>query len=292
MPYREKLTEEEREHLLHAFRTAMRSFSRILVDSGVPYWEFREILKETFVEAAMTGLVEEGETEVTPQRLAHVSGIPEKEAVHLLEVIDQRKAPNPTEHDLIGAVVTKWVTDQRYLGPYGLPKILPVSSNSGPSLGTLVDELDLEVSHSKILELLVSTKVAEIADHNSLRFISRTPSWKSLKVIYELMGRTIGDIADTTNYNIRSAEIVKRTQMVVFSDNPFPESGVQVLRGKVSKVVREVIGQVDNWMVEAGTAAEATLAVGVHFIMYERREAPGGRQLSKYLQKGTGRAHA
>ena len=132
-----RLREAAREQLVFSFRKILKPMIRILLRAGIPYLEFREVVKGAYVEAAVRDGIRGHTGPLTRAILADHTGVPVADVNRFIDDPSLLAPPESTNQAIITEVLHIWCTDSHYIGPYGLPLELDLEETPGRNLTTL-----------------------------------------------------------------------------------------------------------------------------------------------------------
>jgi hypothetical protein len=133
--------------LLRATIHLLRPLVRLLLRAGVTFPVLAEHLRQLFVEVAISELPEGRRTD---SRLSLLTGVHRKEIRRLREVgVDELSEPEVVT--LSSEIIARWLGDATY-GGQGGPRLLPRSSDKGPSFETLVSSVTTDVRPRTVLD--------------------------------------------------------------------------------------------------------------------------------------------
>jgi hypothetical protein len=270
--------EATKTQLIYAFRRIFIPLARILHRAGVPYLEFRDILRDAYVEAAIRDGVPGYQGVPTSTAIAMLVGAPTAEVDRLVDDPSILAPPAETNTALIGAMLTQWSTDAEYQGPYGLPRQLALVERSGKSFSDLVRGIREDADPQQVMTEMLHSGVIEKIGGRHVKMTGRQLvfSQSMAGTFYEELGRAMEELAATINHNQRASADEKLFQRTVFSDQPIPESKLTEFSKLVSKLQQEVLIEIDDWLTKArqrrDDSREAALVdVGVTVFEYHRR---------------------
>lgn len=265
-----------RAQLIYAFRRIFSPLARILQRAGVPYNDFRDILKAAYTEAAIRdGVPGYTETLPTTAALAALTGIPLADIENLVENPDLLKPPAETSTAVISAILTKWSTDTSFQGPYGLPRQLALTVPAGKSFSDLVRSVREDADPAAIMQEMIINGTVEKVGPRHVKMSGRQLVFGADMQgnLFEALGRAMEDLAATINHN-QSAEPAKKIfQRSVFSDKPLPISRLPDFSELTRSVMQEALVEIDDWLTKTTeqSADEPTIDVGVTVFEYQRR---------------------
>lgn len=265
-----------RAQLIYAFRRIFSPLARILQRAGVPYNDFRDILKAAYTEAAIRDGVP-GYSEVLPSTtaLAAIIGIPLADIENLVENPDLLKPPAETSTAVISAILTKWSTDTTFQGPYGLPRQLALNTPPGKSFSDLVRSVREDADPAALMQEMILNGTVEKVGPRHVKMSGRQLVFGADMQgnLFEALGRAMEDLAATINHN-QSAEPSKKIfQRSVFSDKPLPVSRLQDFSELTRNVMQEALVEIDDWLTKTTEhpTGEPTIDVGVTVFEYQRK---------------------
>jgi hypothetical protein len=270
-----------RAQLIYAFRRIFGPLARILQRAGVPYYEFRDILKAAYIEAALRDGIPGYPEMPSTAAVACLLGVPEADIRNLVRNPDVLKPPPETTAALICAILTKWSTDTNFQGPYGLPQQLALESPAGRSFSDLVRSVQFDANPKQLWEEMITNGTTEQVGAQHVRMSGRqlVMGTSMLSHAYEVLGRAMEDLARTIAHNQAAPLADKLIQRSVFSDRPLPESKASEFSQFVRTVMQDALVEIDDWLTQnvPQQSDEPAIDVGVTVFEYKRepvREIP------------------
>lgn len=235
---------------LKACRHFMVPVARFLLGVGVSYREFSEISKLAFVQVASDEFGIRGR-KTNMSRVSVMTGLNRKEIRKLRERLDKEEWDLDLDLSKPSAVLSKWFTDPKYLGPKGSPKWLPVESESASlSFQELVREVGGDLPPGAMLkELQRAGCVKEM----------RPGAWKAVKRQYspagidlfqvQRFGECLHDLANTitTNYMVKEVTEQKLFEFRAWADGIDPRA-TKELKRLVALQGNQYLESIDNWL--------------------------------------------
>jgi len=187
---------------LRACRHFMVPVARFLLNVGVSYREFAEISKLAFVQVASDEFGIRGR-KTNMSRVSVMTGLNRKEIRKIRDRLESEDWSLDPGLSKASGVLTRWYTDQNYLGPKGFPVWLQFESEGGgKSFCNLVREVGGDVPPGAMLrELERAGCVKEV----------KAGTWKAVKRQYapagvdlfqvQRFGECLHDLADTISRN-------------------------------------------------------------------------------------------
>lgn len=142
--------------LLSAFAHLMAPLVRILIRNGISFYEFAEVVKETFVQVCEQDFAVPNGGATTSARIAIRTGLTRKDVERVLE----GNAPAASEllmDDSIARVLKGWHEDKDFVGPYGIPRSLFYDSDPTQShtFVDLVKRYRSDLAPNEVLDILL-----------------------------------------------------------------------------------------------------------------------------------------
>ncbi len=202
-----RLREAARAQLIFSFRKILKPMIRILLRAGIPYLEFREVLKGAYVEAAVRDGIRGHAGPLTRAILADHTGIPLADVNRFIDDPSVLAPPEGTNQAVITELLHIWCTDSHYIGPYGLPLELDLEATPGRNLTTLIYKADPTSNPKVVLRDMVEYGIVKPAGPRHYRPVARTNISNDLMSPQALdyFGRTMTDLANTLAHNYGDA---------------------------------------------------------------------------------------
>jgi hypothetical protein len=255
------------EHAALALREAavvMEPLARWLLRSGVSYPAFADMLKPVFLEAAR-GELERSGTSATQSALSMLSGLHRKD-VRAFETSPRlaHASPRPS---LPSQVFTRWLSDPRYRGAKGKPRVLP-RMGAGRTFETLCRELSSDVHPRTVLDELVRLGLAGIDGENVVALANSFLPATQLSEVTALVSANVADHIAAAVSNITTTA-PKSLEQSIFADGLTPGSVAQLqqtAREVWAKAFESVVVQarqhVDR---DADAGGDMRMRFGVYF---------------------------
>jgi hypothetical protein len=244
-----RLRDAARAQLIFSFRKILKPMIRILLRAGIPYLEFREVLKGAYVEAAVRDGIRGHQGPLTRAMISDYTEVPLADVNRFIDDARLLAPPDSTNAAIISEVLFLWCTDHEYIGPYGLPLELSLEETAGKNLSALVYRADPTASPAAVVRDMVEWGIVKPVGTRHYRATARTMVFADVLTpqALEYFGATITDLANTILHNIRADGTNKRLQRSVIEDE-LPEYALPefeaLLKGKVQKLLNDV----DDWL--------------------------------------------
>lgn len=145
-------TNSEATALLRAVQWLLRPLIRLLIEKGISFLQFRDLLKSIYVEVAVEDFALD-EKRTSDSRIFVLTGVHRKDIKRL-----RAQSPDSAQDSLQiptlgGALVSRWLGLPRYLDENGEPRCLPRTSADGsPNFEELIEGVSKDVRPRAILD--------------------------------------------------------------------------------------------------------------------------------------------
>jgi len=233
--------------LLTAYARLLRPLVQILLRNGVSYSEFADTAKRVFVNTAATH-IGKGKAEVSAAQIAIQTGLSQRETQ---EILDGRSQPAVnTNLARIAALLTAWHSDDRVVGPYGLPLELQSREPGRMDFETLVREYCPGADHGPLLSQLIAIGVIRQTDDGWLRVLTRTylPDVDAPDSV-ERIGYAVERLVETVDFNRQQQDPEQRLfERTVTADFGLKEEDLPALEGFIRQRGQQLLEEIDNWV--------------------------------------------
>jgi hypothetical protein len=277
-----RLREAARAQLIFSFRKILKPMIRILLRAGIPYLEFREVLKGAYVEAAVRDGVRGNQGPLTRTMLSDYTGVPLADVNRFIDDPSLLAPPESTNEATVTEVLHIWCTDSFYIGPYGLPLELDLEETPGRNLTTLIYKADPTANPRVILKDMVEYGIVKQVGTRHYRAVSRSNLFSDIMSpqALEYFGRSITDLANTLEHNIGAPSNARRLQRSVVADGGLPDYALPEFEALLKDKVQKLLLDVDDWLsankphwVEPGRMVQTGLTT-YHYITEPYDHAP------------------
>lgn len=244
-----RLREAAREQLIFSFRKILKPMIRILLRAGIPYLEFREVVKGAYVEAAVRDGIRGHTGPLTRAILADNTGVPLADVNRFIDDATLLAPPNATNEAVITEVLHIWCTHSDYIGPYGLPLELDLDKTPGRNLTSLINQADPTANPKSVVADMVENGIVKPVGTQHYRVLARINFSNNIMTpqALEYFGRTITDLANTLVHNIENIGPRKLQQSVV-ADGGLPEYALPEFESLIREKVHKLLVDVDDWL--------------------------------------------
>lgn len=255
--------DEAADELIEAVRAILRPLVRQLIAHGLTFPAFARIGKEVYIQVGTEHFALPFKKQ-TDSRVALVTGITRKEIGQIRRgQTAARRVASHMDYAIATRVIGRWVTEERYCGPGGVPLSLPYEAPPGTaSFVGLVDEVGGDIPPRAVVDELIRVGTAELSPTGDVRLRQNAyiPSQGTAEKL-AIMGSDASELIEAISHNVNCPGSEAFLQRKVYYDNIGAE-GLRDLRRRVR---------------EAG--AEFLQALNVVFAGYDRDrnpKAPGG----------------
>ena len=159
MPTRRPAPSTPDADFIAAVELVLRPLARLFLEQGLVFPTAEELLKAAYVRVADAEYRLRDEPP-TDSRVSVLSGVHRKDVRRLRQPAAQAK-PRAVALPFASEVVTRWISDPRYLTSRGVPRVLPRSADPpAPSFDELVGAISKDVRPRVLLDELVRLGVA------------------------------------------------------------------------------------------------------------------------------------
>lgn len=245
-----KLREAAKAQLIFSFRKILKPMIRILLRAGIPYLEFREVLKGAYVEAAVRDGIKGQTGPLTRRMLSDHTGVPLADINRFIDDPKLLAPPETTNEAVITEVLHIWCTDPFYIGPYGLPLELDLEETPERNLTTLIYSADPMANPRAILKDMIEYGMVKQVGTRHYRALSRSNLFSDIMSppALEYFGRSITDLANTVEFNIAAPASGRRLQRSVVADGGVPEQALPEFEALLKEKVQKLLLDVDDWL--------------------------------------------
>ena len=250
-----RLREAARSQLIFSFRKILKPMIRILLRAGVPYLEFREVLKGAYVEAAVRDKIRGHEGPLTRAMISDYTEVPLADVNRFIDDPRLLAPPESTNAAIISEVLFLWCTDNEYIGPYGLPLELDLEETPGKNLSVLVYRADPTANPAVVVRDMVDWGIVKPVGSRHFRPTARTMVFSDVLTpqALEYFGSAMTDLANTILHNIKADSAGgKRLQRSVIEDE-LPEYALPEFEALLKEKVQKLLNDIDDWLSNSKT---------------------------------------
>jgi hypothetical protein len=244
-----RLRDAAKAQLIYSFRKILKPFIRILLRAGVPYLEFREVLKGAYVEAAVRDGIRGHRGPLTRSIISDYTQVPLADVNRFIDDPKLLAPPDSTNAAVISEVVHIWSTEQEYLGPYGLPLELDLEQTPGKNLTVLIYRANPTANPKSVLRDMIDWGIVKPIGSRYFRVTARSMVFGDILTpqALEYFGAAITDLANTILHNLRVEPPKRRIQRSVIADD-IPDYALPEFEALLKERVQKLLLDIDDWL--------------------------------------------
>ncbi len=227
----------------------LRPLVRIMLRMNIPYNEFSETLKWTYVDVANKHFGINGKPP-TKSRVAVITGL---SRVQVDLQMKNDLFSNDNSHrkwHRAGRVLTGWIDDKDFLDHHGKAKILPLESSSEPDFKLLVEKYSGGATFKSILDELQQANAVVVDKEGFIELIKPyylTENDPDDIQNIDFLGLSTQYLLETIDHNIDPARSGPRFQRIILHDK-LPKSLANIAESYVRKKSQELANDVDEYI--------------------------------------------
>ncbi|HVC02115.1 MAG TPA: DUF6502 family protein [Steroidobacteraceae bacterium] len=248
------MAQDLRSVLLASARLLLRPIVRVLLRGGVPFREFAELAKFTYVEIATNDFGIRGRP-TNVSRTAILTGLNRRDVARI------RSAEPLAMLDAVfmshgSRILSGWHLDAAYLDAGGIPLRLPLEGGA-PSFQSLARQHAPDLPYIALFKELSSAGAVELGDDGHLRVLMRSYIPKSFDPTQiRLWGSILHDMASTLAHNVaRPATAPPRFERRAIHPN-VRRAAVPAFHEFVEREGQQFLERVDAWLARHGATAD------------------------------------
>jgi len=266
--------------LLSAFGHLMRPLVRILISNGISFYEFAEVVKETFVKVCEEDFAIANGGAVTSARIAIRTGLTRKDVNRVMAGTSPADSALLMD-DSVARVLQGWHEDKDFVGPYGIPRSLFYDSDptQSPTFVDLVKRYRADVAPNEVLKVLLrSGSVVRGEGDGALHVTKRQFLLDSLDPsTFDWYANAIRRFIETSEANMNVERHGRIFQRWVLPADGIRVSDWDLFMKLVKERLETVMVDLDGRFSSLPTpeeSDEARISVGVGLYVYRDRAAP------------------
>lgn len=265
--------------LLASLARILRPLVRLMIANGITLPAVAEMLKETYVKVAADEF-RIGEEPPPDTRISLLTGVHRKD-VKRLRGGARAAGSDVAALNVLSEVVTRWISDRRYVGRDGKPKVLPRTARAGltHSFASLAYGISSDLKPRPILDELRRLDMVSIDgdDGIALKVEAFVPAGAGEEKAF-FFGENAGDHVAAGVHNLLGGAPPFLDQ-AVYSDDLSPESVNTLLhlsREQWSEILKVLVRRTAELEASDKAAGRATerLNVGMYFYSEPRPSPP------------------
>ena len=269
-------------HVEIALRKIFLPIAKLLIRAGFHFEKFLVLMRRIYVEAAIDECQNRGEL-VTESRLSIMTGVARRDVHNFSMTGIEKSTVEPTNAHVIAEILTTWYSDPSFLGPYGLPLELALTSDDSRNFTTLAGVSGKNIDPNRVLAEMLDAGIVSRVGQDHFRpnvrtfFLSESLSTAA----FEHLGNSMFNLANTIGWNLNPKNSTKLVERTIFSDNGLTYAQQQKFDDFLKEKVKELSSDIDNWLKDAEgqktEPSEERLNIGVSIFEYanSKTELPG-----------------
>jgi len=231
--------------LVNAVKTLLRPLVRLLLEYGITFPYFSNMLKTLFVEVVNEEMQVDGKRQ-TQSRISVVSGVHRKDVKRILE--EPEDTPQPDRKVSMSArVLGIWLGDSRYQDDQGQPLPLPrLTDDDSPCFESLVESVNKDVRPRAVLDEWQRAGLVTIDEHD--RVVLDPDAFVTEKQFDDrahFFGRNMRDHMATGAFNLMPGQDERMFERAVFYDQ-LSEESVAHLKTLSNTLAMDVLQQLNE----------------------------------------------
>lgn len=225
--------------LVKAVIMLCRPLVRLLIEKGMTFPQFRDLIKELYVDVASKQFSLDDKTP-SDSRIFVLTGVHRKDIKRLREKIDQENPVINSSASLSGEIIARWSSMPEYLDNKEKPRQLTKNSmNNIPGFEQLVSSVSKDVRPRVILEEWLRLNIVRLKDDNIILNKSAFVTNKEFKEMAYYFGHHIHDHMASCINNILCEQSPMLERSVYYAS--LSESSVKKLRTIADKKGNELL---------------------------------------------------
>ena len=150
--------------LVKAINLLCKPLIRLLIEKGVTFPQFRELMKELYVEVADEHFALD-DKKSSDSRIFVLTGVHRKDIKRIRQQSEQGEPSFNSSASLSGEIIARWASMPEYLDEKGKPKkLLRNDSNNEPGFTHLVSSVSKDVRPKVVLDEWIRLNVVSLKD--------------------------------------------------------------------------------------------------------------------------------
>ena len=234
--------------LIKAVKMLCRPLVRLLIEKGMTFPQFRELIKELYVDVADKQFSLDGKTP-SDSRVFVLTGVHRKDIKRIRQNADQNIPTITSSASLSGEIIARWSSMPEYLDNKEKPRELPKNTKDDqPSFEKLVSSVSKDVRPRVILEEWLRLNIVRLKDDHVILNKSAFVANKEFKEMAYYLGHHIHDHMASCVSNILGEESPMLERSVYYAC--LSENSIQQLRSIADKKGNELLQQLNKQAVK------------------------------------------
>lgn len=268
--------------LIKAVRLLCKPLIRLLIEKGLTFPQFRELIKELYVETADANFSLDGK-KPSDSRIFVLTGVHRKDIKRIRLQSEQETQQISSSASLSGEIVARWTSMQEYLDDKGKPRqLLKVEKNNEPGFDQLVSSVSKDVRPRVILDEWLRLNIVRLKDDYVVLNKSAFVTNKEFKEMAYYLGHNVHDHLASCVNNILTENEPMLERSVYYAS--LSENSVNKLNTIASKKGNELLQHLNKQAIKFYDAdknkddANYRMRLGVYWFQTELNENKGSKQ--------------
>ncbi len=265
--------------ITEAIARLLRPLVKIMLQHGMSYGAFAEILKRVYVDVADNEFHVDGRKQ-SVSRVSVLTGLNRKEVSRVKSLPPLESTGLDERHNRAARIATAWFRDPAYHNDVGDPMPLPFEGKG--SFSELVKKYSGDMPPRAVADELQRVGAIELAEDSRLKLMAHgyIPSTGGSEVV-QFLGAHTADLIDTIGHNMNCAADEKRFQRSAQFRN-VPVEYIGEFRQLSAKLGQRTLEEIDQWLAERDRGSEENLQgvsrarLGVGIYEFEEFVEPAG----------------
>ena len=262
--------------LVKAVNLLCKPLIRLLIEKGVTFPQFRELMKALYVEVADEHFSLHN-IKPSDSRVFVLTGVHRKDIKRLRQQLEQENQQITSSASLSGEIVARWTSMPEYLDKKGKPRqLLKIEKNSEPGFNQLVCSVNKDVRPKAILDEWLRLNIVHIKDDYVVLNQSAFVTNKEFTEMAYYLGHNVHDHMASCVNNILAEDDPMLERSVYYAS--LSEDSVNKLRTIASKKGNELLQHVNKQAIKLYDAdklrddANYRMRLGVYWYQTQRDE--------------------
>ncbi|RDH82879.1 MAG: hypothetical protein DIZ80_11455 [endosymbiont of Galathealinum brachiosum] len=225
--------------LVKAVMMLCRPLVRLMIEKGMTFPQFRDLIKELYVDVADKQFSLD-DKKPSDSRIFVLTGVHRKDIKRIRQNTQQEKSTITSSASLSGEIIARWSGLPEYLDEKGKPRILSKNTNNNqPGFEQLVSGVSKDVRPKVILEEWLRLKIVRLKDDDIVLNKSAFITNKEFKEMTYYLGHHIHDHMASCVNNILDEQTPMLERSVYYAS--LSKNSVKKLRSIADKKGNELL---------------------------------------------------
>jgi len=230
--------------LVKAVRLLCKPLIRLLIEKGMTFPQFRELIKELYVEVADTQFSLDAK-KPSDSRIFILTGVHRKDIKRIRGQAGQDNQPVTSSASLSGEIVARWTSMPDFLDDSGKPRqLLKTGKNDEPGFDQLVSSVSKDVRPRAILDEWMRLNMVSLQGDCVVLNQSAFVTNKEFNEMAYYLGHNVHDHLASCVNNILAEDEPMLERSVYYAS--LTENSVNELRGFASEQGNELLQQINR----------------------------------------------